>query len=126
MIRRILYLLLATVILGGLAGAVLAVLTSNAGLGILPLLYMLFPILGVWLGAAVYQYREYAVALTRALSERVLLDLEAFAHERLGECLEMLGEWKEARSHLERCLALPGFDENRPIRVSERNARSAR
>ncbi|MBI2215165.1 MAG: sigma 54-interacting transcriptional regulator [Acidobacteria bacterium] len=45
-------------------------------------------------------------------------DLEAFAHERLGECFEMLGEWKEARAQLERCLSLPGFDENRPNRVS--------
>jgi Nif-specific regulatory protein len=43
---------------------------------------------------------------------------EALAQENLGEALEMLGHWKEAREHYQRCLSIEGFDENRPGRIS--------
>ncbi|HVT03032.1 MAG TPA: sigma 54-interacting transcriptional regulator [Thermoanaerobaculia bacterium] len=43
---------------------------------------------------------------------------EASALEHLGESLEMVGRWTEARERFEQCLALQGFDESRPGRVS--------
>ena len=75
---------------------------------------------------AVTQYAKGEFKPAAALLERSIRisqkigasDLEAFAHERLGECFEMLGDWKGARTNFERCLSLPGFDENRPLRVS--------
>ncbi|MCM2316580.1 MAG: sigma 54-interacting transcriptional regulator, partial [Thermoanaerobaculia bacterium] len=75
---------------------------------------------------AVTQYAKGEFKAAAALLERSIRigqkigasDLEAFAHERLGECLEMLGDWKGARANFERCVALPGFDESRPLRVS--------
>jgi Nif-specific regulatory protein len=43
---------------------------------------------------------------------------EALAQENLGEALEMIGRWGEARDRYERCLHLEGFDENRTTRIS--------
>jgi Nif-specific regulatory protein len=43
---------------------------------------------------------------------------EAFAQQRLGEALEMMGHWTEARERYERCLSIEGFDESRPSRAS--------
>jgi Nif-specific regulatory protein len=43
---------------------------------------------------------------------------EAVAEENLGEALEMIGRWSEARERFERCLKIEGFDESRSSRVS--------
>jgi Nif-specific regulatory protein len=43
---------------------------------------------------------------------------EAIALEHLGESLEMLGRWGDAREKYERCINLEGFDETRITRVS--------
>ena len=43
---------------------------------------------------------------------------EALAQENLGEALEMIGRWGEARDRYERCLHLEGFDESRTTRIS--------